>query len=95
MPGRVDDNQVEIVKTLRKMGVLVHVTSDLGNGFPDLVVSFKGKLWLVEIKDGKKAKSRQKLTEKESEFHSIWAKHICIINSIDQAIDFVNSGMKP
>ena len=95
IPRRVDCNQQEIVKVLRKMCCKVHVTSDLGNGFPDLVVSTSdGKLWLVEIKDGKKSTSFQKLTPKEKEFHELWKENVVIINSVDQAILFANRELR-
>ena len=34
---RTDENQIEIVKTLRQTGISVAVTSNLGDGFPDIV----------------------------------------------------------
>lgn len=88
---RTDRNQNEIVKLLRKSGARVFVTSDVGKGFTDLVVSIHGQLWLVEVKDGDKPKSGQKLTPQEAEFHRQWAPHVVIINSIDAAIQWMNS----
>lgn len=37
--GKVDGNQTKVVEALRKAGLSVAITSSLGNGFPDLVVS--------------------------------------------------------
>lgn len=90
MPKRIDRNQNEIVKTFRQLGILVYITSNLGNGFPDLVILFKNRIWLIEIKNGKLAKSAQKLTEKEDKFHTLWKDHVVIITSIQDVIDFVN-----
>lgn len=85
--ARVDDNQADIVKALRKIpGVSVAVTSQLGKGFPDLVVSHNGVNYLVEIKDGKKPKHQQKLTEDEKEFHESWTGQITVCSSLDEIL---------
>ncbi len=48
---RVDANQFEIVKALRRGGFWVDVTSGAGSGFPDLVVTRPdGRVFLVETK---------------------------------------------
>ncbi len=96
MARRVDDNQREVVAALRKMGCLVHITSDLGSGFPDLVCSKNcstgnKKIFLIEVKNGKRSPCKQRLTPDEAKFHEIWKEHVVIINSVDQAIDFVNN----
>jgi len=51
---RVDNNQVQIVKALRDMGCTVEHLHAVGKGCPDIVVGFKGKNLLLEIKDGDK-----------------------------------------
>lgn len=45
--ARVDDNQAEIVKVLRQLGATVRPTHTVGDGFPDLVVGWRGKNYLV------------------------------------------------
>lgn len=87
---RVDRNQVEIVKLLRKLGVTVRVTSQVGQGFPDLVISYAGRTYLVELKDGEKPPSLQRLTECEEKFHQSWQDKVYIINSAESAIEFFN-----
>ena len=88
---RVDDNQREIVKGLMKIGCLVHDTSDAGKGFPDLVAGYKGKLFLLEIKDGNKSPSRQKLTPVQEEFHRLWHGYVTVVNSLEEAINAVTT----
>jgi hypothetical protein len=90
MPKRTDNNQTEIVNAFRRLGCFVHVTSDLGKGFPDLLVTAKAKLWLIEIKDGKKPPSQRRLTPAEKKFHQIWGEHVKIISSVQDVISFVN-----
>lgn len=90
MPKRVDKPQRAITETLRDLGCLVAITSDLGHGFTDLVVAIGKKLLLVEIKDGSQPPSRRKLTPDEAKFHSTWKDHVVILESIGDAIDLVN-----
>ena len=47
---RADKNQPELVKAMRDVGAMVFVTHRIGKGFPDCVVLFRGKVYLVEIK---------------------------------------------
>lgn len=86
---RTDDNQTEIVNTFRKLGCSVHVTSMLGDGFPDVVVGFRGINYLVEIKDGTKKPSARKLTPDEQIWHDQWRGQVCIVQSIQDVIDLV------
>lgn len=90
MPKRVDANQKEIVKTLRSLGATVLILSDVGSGCPDICVGYRGRNFLVEIKDGSKPPSKQALTADEVKFHQGWKGHVCIINSIDTALRLLN-----
>ena len=61
--ARIDNNQNEIVIGLRKFGAVVLITSQLKNCF-DILVFYKGKTHVMEIKDG----ASSKLTDGENEF---------------------------
>jgi len=87
---RTDNNQTQIVQTLRKLGATVFIASGVGHGFPDLVVKLRDRVYLVEVKDGNRPPSQQKLTACEVEFHRQWAPCVVIINSVESAIEFVN-----
>lgn len=89
MAKRTDANQKEIVRTFRQCGASVQILSDVGKGCPDLVVGTHGKNYLIEIKDGSKPPSGQRLTEHEQVFHDGWKGQVCIIKSIDEAIAFI------
>jgi hypothetical protein len=65
---RTDDNHRQVVEALRKAGAWVHSTAALGGGFPDLLVCHRGRLFLLEVKDGLKPPSGRKLTPAESAF---------------------------
>lgn len=72
LKARTDDNQKLIVEQLRKLGVSVAVTSMLGKGFPDLVLGYQNRNFLVELKDGAKPKSQKGLTMDEAKFFTAW-----------------------
>lgn len=48
--GKVDSNQQMIVRALRHVGASVYITSNVGAGFPDLVVGWRGMNFLIEVK---------------------------------------------
>ena len=89
MRNAVDENQKAIVNSLRQLGISVAVCSQAGDGFPDLVVSYKGFNYLIEIKDGNKPPSKQKLTSKQRKFHSEWKGQIAVANSLDQVFKII------
>jgi hypothetical protein len=91
MAKRIDENQPEIVKTFRGLGASVLILSAVGKGCPDLALGIFGKNYLIEIKNGNKPPSAQKLTEKEQEFFESWKGQVNIITSKEQAITFINS----
>lgn len=88
--ARTDDNQTEIVKAFRKLGATVDITSAVGGGFPDILVNRFGLTVKVEIKDGAKVPSAQKLTPKEKEHHDKCRGALVIINSIDQCSNLID-----
>jgi hypothetical protein len=90
MPKRTDANQTAIVSAFRKCGASVAITSALGKGFPDLVVGYRRRNFLVEIKDGSKPPSAQKLTPDETKWHDAWRGQITIIRSVDDVLTLLN-----
>lgn len=89
MPKKVDRNQSEMVSALRKIGCKVQHLSDIGKGCPDILVGFMGKNWLIEIKDGTKPPSQQKLTDDQVIWHDNWRGQKAVINNINDALDLV------
>ena len=85
--ARIDDNQVVIVKALRRAGCRVLSLAAMHNGCPDLLVSRGDVLYLLEVKDGDKFKSRQKLTPFQVQFHKDWP--VQVVNSIESALGAV------
>jgi hypothetical protein len=48
---------------------MVQSLAPIGNGCPDLLVIHKGRVSLLEVKDGNKAPSARALTEPEARWH--------------------------
>jgi len=88
MPKRIDLNQPTIVAELRQMGFPVCITSDLGKGFPDLVVGGFGTVFLFEVKN---PEEKWTLTEKEQDFHDLWQGMVHIIQTTEDAISVMTS----
>lgn len=90
--ARTDSNQNAIVKSLRQIpGVIVAVTSGLGNGFPDLIVGNpNGKIGhriaMIELKDGKKSASRKRLTSDEEKFKADWEGCYYVCESLEEVL---------
>ena len=72
LKARTHYNQKLIVDQLRKLGVSVAITSMMGKGFPDLVLGYQNKNFLIELKDGAKPKSQKGLTMDEAKFFTAW-----------------------
>jgi hypothetical protein len=93
LKARIDANQPAVVKAFRDLGYIVAHTHQLGSGFPDIVISkllpSKHRFTAcIEIKDGRKPKSSQKLTPDEQEWHKAWQGELAIITSIDDVLVF-------
>lgn len=88
---KVDANQASLVKQLRQIpGVTVAHTHTVGDGFPDLVISYKGKNFLCEVKDPNKPPSARKLTPDEQKFHSSWTGQIAVVETVTDILKMIN-----
>lgn len=87
--AKTDRNQPEIVAAMRSLGVSVQSMHKIGQGCPDLLCAIAGSTFLVEVKDGEKIPSQQKLTPDQIEWHSKWRAPVYIVNSVAQAADLV------
>jgi hypothetical protein len=84
--SRIDDNHKAIVRVLRQVGATVHDAAVLGDGFPDLIVGYRGINFLLEIKDGDKTPSRRRLTPAQEKFHSTWRGQATTITNDVEAL---------
>ena len=84
--ARVDHNQREVVAALRGAGATVQLLHAVGEGCPDLLVGYKGLNMLLEVKDGGKPPSAQKLTPQQEIWHRDWLGHRVVVNSPEAAL---------
>lgn len=86
---RVDDNQAQLVKQIRQLGATVRHLHMVGDGLPDIIVGYRKKNFLIEIKDFKKSKSQKKLTADEQEFFDTWKGQVDKCETLDEIIKVV------
>ena len=90
--ARVDANQEAVVAALRRAGVLVKSLAPIGDGFPDLLCCVRGRLVLVEVKDGSKPPSKRRLTPDQEDFHRTWAHSpLFVVETPEQALRAVGA----
>lgn len=82
--ARVDANHAAIVAALRRIGCEVLDLSAVGAGCPDLLVLHRGKLQLIEVKDGAKRPSARRLTADQVRFALHWP--VKVVRSVEDAI---------
>lgn len=90
--ARVDANQKDIVAALRGVGASVTPIHTVGQGCPDLLVGYRGKNFLFEVKDGAKPPSARQLTDDEAVWFGNWKGEAHVIESAQQAVDVVLRG---
>lgn len=84
--ARVDENQAEIVLGLRKFGASVQPLHAVGQGCPDLLVGYRNRNYLIEVKNPEKPKADQNLTPRQVGWHSDWQGHVRIVRTTEEAI---------
>ena len=87
--AKVDANHTQVVSALRAAGASVQSLAAVGKGVPDLLVSFNGVNLLMEVKDGNKPKSAQKLTEDQIKWHGAWQGPVCIVDGPGAALRMI------
>lgn len=77
--AKVDDNQAEIVKALRKAGFKVEIIKKP----VDLLVSNRKRTFLVEVKN---EEGKNTLTKEQVDFFARWPGEWHIVRSPEQAV---------
>ena len=92
----VDRNQAEIVDALRAVGARVECLHGVGGGVTDLLVLFRGDLWLLEVKDGDKPPSERKLTPAQVCWHREFANpNLHVVCNVQEALDAIGAKYEP
>lgn len=81
LAAKVDENQGEIVKALRKCGILIIILSGVGRGCPDLLWynGYTHKMGLIDCKG-----EHGRLTPKQKELWELWPVEIA--KTVEQAL---------
>jgi Holliday junction resolvase len=87
--AKADDNQREIVRALRDAGATVMHLHTVGGGCPDICVGYRGGNYLIEIKDGSKPPSAQRLTPAQVDWHRDWRGRAAVVNSVEAALKVI------
>lgn len=85
--AKTDANQPQIVAALRAAGVSVLCLHQIGRGCPDLLLGTPRGNLLVELKDGTKPPSAQKLTPDEEKFFNSWRGPRAVVASLPEAFE--------
>lgn len=86
---RVDDNQAKLVKQIRRLGITVVHLHTIGKGCPDLLLGYRNKNFLIELKDSLKTPSQKKLTHDEQEFFDTWKGQVSKCETIDDILKVI------
>lgn len=87
--ARIDANQAAIVEALRRAGASVQPIAAMGRGVPDLLIGYRGRNYLLEVKDGGKRPSARRLTKDESGWHEAWGGQVAIAETVEAALALI------
>lgn len=89
--AKVDANQRYIVEALRAVGASVELLHAVGKGCPDLLVGYGGVNFLLEVKDGSKVPSAQKLTDDQVIWHERWRGRAAVVKNVQAALQAIGA----
>lgn len=89
--AKVDANQAEVVAKLRALGVSVQSIAPLGKGVPDLLLGFRGRNYLIELKDGSLCPSARKLTAHEEKWADTWRGQVATCGSWEEIAELIGA----
>ncbi len=88
---RKDGNHTDVIKALEKVGATVQTLSQVGHGCPDLLVGFRGRNVLLELKDSAQPPSKRKLSESETTWHERWRGQVCVVSTLEHALQIIGA----
>ena len=84
--GRRDENHKAIVEGLRQYGATVQDLGDVGGGCPDILVGWRGRNYLIEIKRDSKAK----LNKTQENWHAGWKGSVYKCHTLGHVLRDIN-----
>lgn len=88
--SKKDGNHHEMVAALQKAGIAVLDVSNMGYGFPDLIVARRGLNLLVEIKNPENRYGRRGLNKLQRSWANAWPASVYVLKTIDDVVRFAN-----
>lgn len=89
---RADGNQPQIIEAMRSIGAVVQPLHTVGGGVPDLLVAFRNRTLVMEIKDPTKPKADRQLTPAQVKWHAMWTGEKHVVETPEQAIEILMRG---
>lgn len=84
--ARKDNNHEEIASAIKGAGGVVHDTSQMSRGFPDMIVWVCNSWQLVEVKNPKQTYGRKGLSDLQREWAEKWGGGgVFVIRTVDEA----------
>lgn len=84
--AKVDACHGEVVAALRKAGAHVTDLSAVGDGVADILVSYRGRWFPIELKDGTLPPSKRLLTPAQKRWHREILATAYVANSVTEAL---------
>jgi hypothetical protein len=84
--AKVDANHRIIIDTLRQVGATVQDLAKVGQGCPDILVGYRGRNYLMEIKYNK-----GKATHAQDVWHLTWQGQVVIVRDVDEALHVIGA----
>jgi len=84
--AKVDANHSTIIAALRQVGATVQDLAKVGQGCPDILVGFRGRNYLMEIKMNK-----GKPTPAQDAWHLTWQGQVVIVRTADEALHVIGA----
>lgn len=73
------------MEALRAVGASVQSLAKVGGGCPDILVGWRGGVWVIEIKDG------SQFTPAQKKWHREWQGKAYVANNVSEALEIVGA----
>lgn len=88
---KVDVNQSEIVASLRFAAATVTLLHAVGSGCPDLLVGYRGRNYLLEVKNPDVRGRKHEFTPHEQEWMATWKGEYAVVYSAEDALRLIGA----
>ena len=84
-----DVSEPEIIDALRTAGASVQPLD--ASGVPDLLVGYKGRNFLVEVKNppGVGGPRGRKLSDRQRRWHAKWEGQVAVVRTVEEALELL------